>query len=125
VNISRKAIRKARAAIYTKGRVGKMFLRSCLKNILVKTNKPFYEAEKKCFGNMLCFSSQFSERPPICKKWIFNQLPQCGLNLHGMLFCRKKPLTTFHYALKEKGFLLLGKSETIGGLLPICFFHIL
>ncbi len=29
-------------------------------------------------------------------------------------FLQKKALTTFHYALKEKGFLLLGKSETTG-----------
>jgi two-component system CheB/CheR fusion protein len=28
-------------------------------------------------------------------------------------YLQKKALTTFHYALNEKGFLLLGKSETI------------
>ena len=29
-------------------------------------------------------------------------------------FLQKKALTTFHYALNDKGFLLLGKSETTG-----------
>ena len=29
-------------------------------------------------------------------------------------FLQKKALTTFHYALNEKGYLLLGKSETAG-----------
>jgi two-component system CheB/CheR fusion protein len=30
-------------------------------------------------------------------------------------YLQKKAMTTFHYALNPKGFLLLGKSETTGG----------
>ena len=41
------------------------------------------------------------------------KLPQC-IDLYGALPA-KKALTTFHYALNPKGFLLLGKSETTGG----------
>jgi len=34
--------------------------------------------------------------------------------IYWSLFCKKRALTTFHYSLNEDGYLMLGKSETIG-----------
>lgn len=38
----------------------------------------------------------------------------CNLFIYLDMPAKKKALTTFHYALKEEGFLMLSKSETIG-----------
>src|SRR6266508_6609949 len=40
----------------------------------------------------------------------------CNLLIYVDILLQKKLIATFHYALHNKGYLILGKSETIGGL---------
>ena len=53
--------------------------------------------------------TQFFERPALCQDGSY-KLQECAY-LYGTFFA-KKALTTFHYSLNERGYLLLGKSET-------------
>ncbi|MFA5296863.1 MAG: chemotaxis protein CheB [Lutibacter sp.] len=108
-DISEKAIRKARAAIYTKADV-EHISDIQLKKYFIKTNGS-YEL-RKLIRDMCVFAPHnFLKDPPFAKM----DLISCrNVLIYMDTFLQKKALTTFHYALKEKGFLLLGKSETIG-----------
>jgi two-component system CheB/CheR fusion protein len=108
-DISEKAIRKARAAIYTKGEVENV-PEMLLKKNFVKTNN-LYELKKNVRDICVFAPHNFLKDPPFAKM----DLISCrNVLIYMDAFLQKKALTTFHYALKEKGFLLLGKSETIG-----------
>ncbi|MGV8945502.1 MAG: chemotaxis protein CheB [Lutibacter sp.] len=108
-DISEKAIKKARAAIYTKAEV-EHISDSQLKKYFVKANGN-YELSKIIRDICVFAPHNFLKDPPFAKM----DLISCrNVLIYMDTFLQKKALTTFHYALKEKGFLLLGKSETIG-----------
>jgi two-component system CheB/CheR fusion protein len=106
-DISEVAITKARAGFYRKSQ-----LRNVSENILTKyfTAKSNGYSIKEQIRNLCIFAvHNFLNDPPFAKM----DLISCrNVFIYMDPFLQKKALTTFHYALKENGFLLLGKSET-------------
>ncbi len=108
-DISEVAIKKARTGIYSKTDV-KELSDERLHTYFIKNNNGFEVS--KVIRDMCVFAPQnFLKDPPFAKM----DLISCRNSLIYMdSFLQKKALATFHYALNEKGFLLLGKSETTG-----------
>ncbi len=108
-DISEKAIKKARAAIYSKTDVENLSATQ-LKNYFRK-NGGDYEVNKLIRDMCVFAPHNFLKDPPFAKM----DLITCrNVLIYMDTFLQKKAFTTFHYALKENGFLLLGKSETPG-----------
>jgi two-component system CheB/CheR fusion protein len=108
-DISQKAIKKARSAIYTKAELANIS-DSQLKKYFVKSNGN-YEVSKVIREMCVFALHNFLKDPPFAKM----DLISCrNVLIYMDTFLQKKAFSTFHYALKEKGFLLLGKSETVG-----------
>jgi two-component system CheB/CheR fusion protein len=108
-DISEKAIKKARAGIYTKADVG-ILSASRLKNYFTK-NGDGYEVSKLIRDMCIIAPHNFLKDPPFAKM----DLISCrNVLIYMDTFLQKKAFANFHYALKENGFLLLGKSETVG-----------
>lgn len=108
-DISEKAIKKARAGIYTKADV-EILSASRLQNYFTK-NGDGYEVSKHIRDMCIIAPHNFLKDPPFAKM----DLISCrNVLIYMDTFLQKKAFATFHYALKENGFLLLGKSETIG-----------
>jgi len=108
-DISEKAIKKARAAIYSKAEVENLSATQ-LKNYF-KKNISDYEVDKLIRDMCVFAPHNFLKDPPFAKM----DLISCrNVLIYMDTFLQKKAFTTFHYALKENGFLLLGKSETTG-----------
>ena len=110
-DISEPAIAKARVGIYTKTdteslspqRLQEFFMRQPADRYLVN----------KSIRDMCVFAvHNFLKDPPFGKM----DLISCrNVLIYMETYLQKKALTTFHYSLKPKGFLLLGKSETTSG----------
>ncbi|MDQ3109861.1 MAG: histidine kinase, partial [Bacteroidota bacterium] len=108
-DISEKAIKKARTAIYSQADVESLPATQ-LKNYFRKIGGD-YEVNKLIRDMCVFTSHNFLKDPPFAKM----DLITCrNVLIYMDTFLQKKAFTTFHYALKENGFLLLGKSETTG-----------
>ncbi len=108
-DISEKAIKKARSGVYTEADV-EMLSASQLENYFTK-NSGGYEV-KKLIRDMCVFAPHnFLKDPPFAKM----DLISCrNVLIYMDTFLQQKAFATFHYALKDTGFLLLGKSESVG-----------
>jgi two-component system CheB/CheR fusion protein len=106
-DISEIAIKKARAGIYTKADVQPLS-DTRLGQYFTETNGNYQV--NKAIRDMCVFAVQnFLKDPPFSKI----DLISCrNVLIYMNSFLQKKALSTFHYALQKKGFLLLGKSET-------------
>jgi len=108
-DISEKVIKKARSAVYTRPEVENLSEQQ-LRNYFRKNNVG-YELNKFIRDMCVFAPHNFLKDPPFAKM----DLISCrNVLIYMDTFLQKKAFTTFHYALKEKGFLLLGKSETTG-----------
>jgi len=108
-DISEKAIKKARTAIYTKADVE--HLSAAQLKIYFNKNKDDYEVNKFIRDMCVFAPHNFLKDPPFARM----DLISCrNVLIYMDTFLQKKAFTTFHYALKENGFLLLGNSETVG-----------
>lgn len=108
-DISEKAIKKARTGIYTKTDL-ETLSESQLENYFTKNNTD-YEITKVIRDMCIFAQHNFLKDPPFTKM----DLITCrNVLIYMDVFLQQKAFTTFHYSLKENGFLLLGKSETIG-----------
>lgn len=108
-DISEKAIKKARAAIYTKADV-EPFSAVQLKKYFTKTSDG-YQLCKLIREMCVIATHNFLKDPPFAKM----DLITCrNVLIYMDNFLQQKAFATFHYALKENGFLVLGKSESIG-----------
>ena len=108
-DISEKAIKIARAGIYTKADV-EILSASRIQNYFTK-NGDGYEVSKHIRDMCVIAPHNFLKDPPFAKM----DLISCrNVLIYMDTFLQKKAFATFHYALKENGFLLLGKSETVG-----------
>lgn len=106
-DISEKAIKIARTAFYSKADV-KMITDERLSNYFVKSNGG-YEVSKLIRDMCVFAPHNFLKDPPFAKM----DLISCrNVFIYMGTFLQKKALIVFHYALKENGFLLLGKSES-------------
>ena len=78
--------------------------------IFTKTNGS-YQVRKSDERFFVLFNAQFLKDPPFAKM----DLISCrNVLIYLEPFLQKKAFTIFHYALNEKGYLWLGKSETAG-----------
>ncbi|OOV17338.1 CheR family methyltransferase [Flavobacterium sp. LM4] len=106
-DISEVAIAKARIGFYRKTQ-----MRNISETILTKyftSNTNGYKIKRQIRDLCIFAVHNFLTDPPFAKM----DLITCrNVFIYMDSFLQKKSLTTFHYALKENGFLLLGKSET-------------
>ncbi len=108
-DLSEKSIKKARLGYYTnKETEGLSEIR--LENFMVKADGGY--KVNKTIRDMCVFAvHNFVKDPPFAKM----DLISCrNVLIYFDSFLQKKAMTIFHYALKEKGILWLGKSETTG-----------
>lgn len=117
-DISEPAIEKARAGIYTKNEVAALS-RERMDAFFTRVNGSYQIAKQ--VRNMCIFATHnFLKDPPFGKM----DLISCrNVLIYMEPYLQKKALTTFHYALNEKGVLLLGKSETASGV-PDLFYPV-
>jgi two-component system CheB/CheR fusion protein len=108
-DISEKAILKARSGLYLKKELEGI---STSRLLQFFNKKEGHYQVKKVIRDMCVFASHnFLKDPPFAKM----DLISCrNVLIYLEPFLQKKALTTFHYALNEKGILWLGKSETTG-----------
>ncbi|CAA9200445.1 Protein-glutamate methylesterase/protein-glutamine glutaminase [Flavobacterium bizetiae] len=106
-DISEVAIAKARIGFYRKSQ-----MRNVSETILTKyftANTSGYKIKRQIRDLCIFAVHNFLTDPPFARM----DLITCrNVFIYMDSFLQKKSLTTFHYALKENGFLLLGKSET-------------
>lgn len=106
-DISELAISKARIGFYRKAQ-----LRNIPEHLLKKyftQNTSGYQINRQIRDTCVFAVHNFLKDPPFAKM----DLISCrNVFIYMDAFLQKKSLTTFHYALKDNGFLLLGKSET-------------
>ncbi|QLE00131.1 PAS domain-containing protein [Galbibacter sp. BG1] len=108
-DISEVAINKARAGVYTAAEVQPLSKRQ-LDRYFTKIDGN-YKVIKSLRDTIVFSEHNFLKDPPFSKL----DLISCrNVLIYLDAFLQKKLLSTFHYALKDNGFLLLGKSETTG-----------
>ncbi|HLI92122.1 MAG TPA: CheR family methyltransferase, partial [Puia sp.] len=106
-DISESSVAKARSGIYTKRDIGGLSA-DRIERYFTKVNGSFHV--NKSLRDMCVFACHnFLKDPPFAKM----SLISCrNVLIYMETFLQKKALTTFHYALNENGYLLLGHSET-------------
>ena len=108
-DISEKAIKIARTAFYSKTDIEKIS-ENQLATYFTKNNNG-YDVNKLIRDMCVFAPHNFLKDPPFAKM----DFVTCrNVLIYMDTFLQKKAFSTFHYSLKENGFLLLGKSETIG-----------
>lgn len=107
-DLSEKAIVKARAGLYSKRDIGGLSA-ARLQRYFVKSNGGFQV--NKFIRDLCVFACHnFLKDPPFAKM----DMVSCrNVLIYMDAFLQKRALTTFHYALNENGYLLLGNSETV------------
>ena len=108
-DLSAESIAVARTGIYDKKQLeGVSDTR--LEQFFTKTDGHYHV--KKIIRNMCVFATHnFLKDPPFAK---IDFISCRNVLIYMEPFLQKKALNTFHYALNEKGYLLLGKSESTG-----------
>jgi two-component system CheB/CheR fusion protein len=109
-DLSEPAIAKARTGIYSKIELAGITAQR-LAEFFTKTNGS-YQVNRQLRDICVFANHNFLKDPPFGKM----DLISCrNVLIYMEPYLQKKALTTFHYALNPKGFLLLGKSETTAG----------
>lgn len=108
-DISEDSIRKARSGIYSAAEI-QGISEDRLKKYFVKTDGS-YEIIKTIREKCIFAVHNFLTDPPFAKM----DLISCrNVLIYMDVVLQRRALATFHYALKPKGFMILGKSETTG-----------
>ncbi|MEO6893384.1 MAG: chemotaxis protein CheB [Ginsengibacter sp.] len=110
-DISEKSIAKARSGIYSKTEIESVS-DSRLTQFFKKTDN-HYQLTKQIRDLCIFAVHDFLKDPPFAK---MNLISCRNVLIYFEPFLQKKALTLFHYALIDKGFLMLGKSESVGNL---------
>ncbi|MEO7530926.1 MAG: chemotaxis protein CheB, partial [Sediminibacterium sp.] len=111
-DISETAIKKARTGIYRKENMQSLTEAQLVKYFTKIGGTGNYEVNKFLRDICVFAPHNFLKDPPFAKM----DLISCrNVLIYMDNFLQKKALTTFHYALKKNGYLLLGKSETANG----------
>lgn len=109
-DLSETAIAKARLGIYTRLELTGI-TEQRLNEFFTKTNGS-YQVSRQVRDICVFANHNFLKDPPFGKM----DLISCrNVLIYMEPYLQKKALTTFHYSLNPKGFLLLGKSETTNG----------
>ena len=109
-DISEPAIAKARMGIYSKNDVETVTPQR-LQEFFTKTNGS-YQVNKNVRDMCVFAIHNFLKDPPFGR---MDFISCRNVLIYMEPYLQKKALTTFHYSLNPKGFLLLGKSETTSG----------
>ena len=109
-DISEPAIAKARTAVYTKNDINNISTQR-LNEFFTKTSAG-YRVNKEIRDICVFAVHNFLKDPPLGR---MDFISCRNVLIYMEPYLQKKALTTFHYSLNPKGFLLLGKSETISG----------
>ena len=108
-DISEVAIAKARSGIYKKSEVSGLSPAQLQQFFVPRDGK--FQLNKSIRESCVFAAHNFLKDPPFAKM----DLISCrNVMIYMEPVLQKRALTTFHYALKEGGFLVLGKSETTG-----------
>ena len=107
-DLSEPAIAKARAGVYTKADLADVSPQR-LQEFFSKTNSGYQV--NKSIRDMCVFAVHNFLKDPSFSRIDFVSCRNVLIYMESYL--QKKAFTTFHYALNQTGFLLLGKSETI------------
>ena len=108
-DISEPSIAKARSGIYSKAEVHGIS-KDRLETYFTKVDGD-YHVNKSIRDLCLFANHNFLKDPPFAKV----DLISCrNVLIYLQTYLQKKAFSTFHYALNEKRFLILGKSENIG-----------
>ncbi len=107
-DISEKSVSKARSGIYSKRDMGGLNAEQIGK-YFKKVNGSF-QIDKSIRDMCVFACHNFLKDPPFAK---MNFISCRNVLIYMEPFLQKRALTTFHYALKEHGYLLLGNSETV------------
>lgn len=108
-DLSTAAVNKARIGIYTKQEVEQVSPKR-LQRFFTRSNGDYRIAQN--VREMCVFAPHnLLSDPPFSR---VDLISCCNLMIYFDIVAQKKALTTFHYALNPDGYLLLGKSETIG-----------
>jgi two-component system CheB/CheR fusion protein len=110
-DISEPAIAKARAGIYSKTDIEGLTPQR-LQKFFIRQSADSYLANKSIRDMCVFASHNFLKDPPFGK---MDFISCRNVLIYMEPYLQKKALTTFHYSLNPKGFLLLGKSETTSG----------
>jgi len=110
-DISERAIEKARAGIYPMPALAEVSP-ARMKRFFVKANGGFQIA--KSIRESCIFAKQnVTKDPPFHN---LDLITCCNVLIYFGPVLQRKALATFHYALKPRGFLMLGPSESVGPL---------
>ena len=109
-DLSEPAITKARTGMYEKNELDNVSPER-LKEYFTKSNGG-YQVNKSIRDMCVFAHHNFLKDPPFGK---MDCISCRNVLIYMEPYLQKKALTTFHYALNPRGFLLLGKSETTGG----------
>jgi two-component system, chemotaxis family, CheB/CheR fusion protein len=109
-DISPSSIAKARTGIYHKSEL-KNISPDILKTYFKKINDD-YQVNREIRDLCVFAVHNFLKDPPFAR---MDMISCRNVLIYMDSFLQKKALTTFHYALKDTGLLLLGKSEATGG----------
>ncbi|MEP7255206.1 MAG: chemotaxis protein CheB, partial [Ferruginibacter sp.] len=109
-DLSEPAIAKARYGVYTKAELNAVSPQR-LQDFFTKSNGS-YQVNKNIRDMCVFAHHNFLKDPPFGK---MDFISCRNVLIYMEPYLQKKALTTFHYALNPKGFLLLGKSETTSG----------
>jgi two-component system, chemotaxis family, CheB/CheR fusion protein len=108
-DLSEMVIEKARAAVYPEGAVAGISPER-LERFFVKRNQVYQVSQ--AIRDFCVFARQdVTKDPPFSK---MDLISCCNLLIYLGPVLQKKSLAMFHYALKPKGFLVLGSSESVG-----------
>ena len=109
-DLSEPAIKKARVGIYSASEVGEVSPQR-LQEFFTKIGGG-YQVNKPVRDMCVFAVHDFLKDPPFGK---IDFVSCRNVLIYMESYLQKKALTTFHYALNPNGFLLLGRSETVGG----------
>lgn len=110
-DLSEAAVNKARLGVYNKGEVMEISAKR-LQRFFIKIDGS-YRIIKSIRDVCVFATHNIAKDPPFSRVDIVSC---CNLLIYLDTPLQKKLLTTFHYALNPSGFLVLGKSETVGTL---------
>ncbi|MEO7446225.1 MAG: CheR family methyltransferase [Ferruginibacter sp.] len=117
-DISEVAIKKARIGIYTQADV--QLLSEERKSKYFRKTEGHYEVTKVIRDMCVFAPHNFLKDPPFAKM----DLISCrNVLIYLDSYLQKKALTTFHYSLKQNGYLMLGKSETVSAAADMFTLH--
>jgi two-component system, chemotaxis family, CheB/CheR fusion protein len=108
-DINEPLVEKARAGIYLESALADVSPKR-LERFFVKRNRVYQVSQ--AMRDLCVFARHDVTRDPPFSK--MDLVSCCNLLIYLGPVLQKKALSTFHYALKQKGFLVLGSSESIG-----------